>query len=452
MEILYRSTNRKATPVSFKEAVLKGQPPDYGLYMPNFIPKIEKDQLENFRNKEYYEIAFDVLSKFLKNQLPEEKIYEIVKKAYDFEIPFKKINKNLYILFLDKGPTCSFKDFAARFMAEVMEYFADKENINLNVLVATSGDTGGAIANAFFGKNNIKVIVLFPEGEITDIQRKQMTTLGGNIIPVAVKGKFDDCQNLVKMAFNDPELKNLNLTSANSINISRLLPQTIYYFYGYSRINKDKVYFSVPSGNFGNLMGGVIAKKMGLPVEKFIVAVNENDEFPRFLETGIYQPLIPSKKCISNAMNVGHPSNLARLIDLYGGHLYDERDGNGRVIKYGVMKEKPDMEKLRNDFISFSIKDKEVEETIKIYYKNYGIILDPHGAVGIKACEKSKIDEPIISIETANPGKFPEVIRKILGFEVEIPDNLKRHIERKENYFLIENDYDKFKEFLKEIR
>ncbi|MCM8804772.1 MAG: threonine synthase [Candidatus Omnitrophica bacterium] len=452
MEILYRSTNRKSNLVTFKQAVLKGQAPDYGLYIPTYIPSFEKKQIDSFKDKEYYEIAFSVLYKFLKDEISDEIIYEIVKKAYNFEVPVKKIDSNLYILFLDKGPSCSFKDFAARFMAGIMEYFANEDNIFLNVLVATSGDTGGAIANAFLEKKNIRVFILFPKEEITDIQRKQMTTLGKNIIPIGVNGTFDDCQGFVKRAFNDKDLKFLNLTSANSINISRLLPQSVYYFYAYSKIENGKVSFSVPSGNFGNLMGGVIAKRMGLPIEKFIVAVNENDEFPKFLETEIYKPLIPSKKCSSNAMNVGHPSNLARLIDLYGGWMYDERNHSGKVIKYGVIKIKPDMEKLKNDFISFSITDKEVEETIKRYYNEYKIIIEPHGAVGIKAYEKAKISGLTISLETAHPGKFPEVIKEILGFEPEIPESLKKLIKMKENYFVIEKDYNEFKEFLRSLK
>ncbi|MCS7181168.1 MAG: threonine synthase, partial [bacterium] len=393
-----------------------------------------------------------VLIKFLKNEIPEDILMGIVKKAYNFPVPLQKIKEGLYILYLDRGPTASFKDFAARFMAEVMDYLAKQKNLNLTILVATSGDTGGAIANAFYGKENVKVVILFPKDEITDIQRKQMTTLNKNIIPIGVKGKFDDCQNLVKRAFNDPELKNLNLTSANSINISRLLPQSVYYFYAFSRLNDENISFSVPSGNFGNLMGGVIAKKMGLPIEKFIVAVNENDEFPKFLETGDYLPIIPSKRCNSNAMNVGHPSNLARLIDLYGGWLYDERDEKGRVIKYGVLKIKPEMEKLKKDFISFSIRDEEVCGIIKKYYEEYKVLLDPHGAVGIGAYEKSGIKNQVISIETAHPGKFQEVIKDVVGFEPEIPETLKEIINKEEKYFEIENKYEEFKEFLKGIK
>lgn len=451
-KILYRSTNKKADLVDFKEAVLKGQASDYGLFMPLKIPVFKKNEIDLLKDKEYYQIGFSVLYKFLENEIPSEKLLEMVKNAYNFEVPIKKINENLYILYLDRGPTCSFKDFAARFMAEIMEYYARKENINLIILVATSGDTGGAIANAFFEKENIKVVILFPKDEITEIQRKQMTTPGKNIISIALKGKFDDCQSLVKIAFNDPDLKNLNLTSANSINISRLLPQSIYYFYAYSKLKLNEIYFSVPSGNFGNLMGGVIAKKMGLPIKKFIVAVNENDEFPNFLKTGKYKPVIPSKKCSSNAMNVGHPSNLARLIDLYGGCIYDERDCSGKVVKYGILKIKPDMEKLRNDFVSFSITDEEVEKIIKKYYEKYGIILDPHGAVGIAAYEKADIKEPVISIETAHPGKFPEVIKKILGFEPEIPETLKNLIIKEEKYHVLENDYGEFKKFLMELK
>ncbi|MCM8785100.1 MAG: threonine synthase [Candidatus Omnitrophica bacterium] len=449
-KILYRSTNRKSDLVTFKEAVLKGQPSDYGLFIPIEIPLIKKDEIDSFKNKQYYEIAFDLLSKFLEDDTPPENLFEIVKNAYNFEIPLKNIDENLYILYLDRGPTFSFKDFAARFMAGIMEYYAKQDNINLTVLVATSGDTGGAIANAFYEKDNVKVVILFPKDEITEIQRKQMTTLGKNIIPIALKGKFDDCQHLVKIAFNDPDLK--NLTSANSINIARLLPQSIYYFYSFSRLNYEKICFSVPSGNFGNLMGGVIAKKMGLPVEKFIVAVNENDEFPNFLKTGVYKPVIPSKKCISNAMNVGHPSNLARLIDLYGGWIYDERKEDGKVIKFGILKEKPDMEKLKNDFVSFSITDEEVVKTIKEYYKKYKIILDPHGAVGICAYEKANLSYPVISIETAHPGKFSEVIKNILGFEPEIPEGLKNLILKQENYNILENNYKELKEFLMELK
>ena len=330
-------------------------------------------------------------------------------------------------------------------MARLMHYFTKKENKSLTVLVATSGDTGGAMADAFYDLENINVIVLFPEKEISGRQRKQMTTLGKNVKALAIKGTFDDCQALVKRAFNDTDLDKLNLTSANSINFGRLMPQIVYYIYAYSRLAKDKIIFSVPSGNFGNLVGGILAKEMGLPIEKFIVAVNENDEFPNFLKTGIYKPVVPSKKCSSNAMNVGNPSNLARLIDSYGGWLLDERDENGKVIKKGVLKEKPDMEKLRKDFVSFSITDEEVNETIKEAYNKYNTILEPHGAVGFAAVKKAALQGLIVSLETADPAKFPDEIKELLDIEPEVPKSLSGLDNKEESFETIPNDYEEFK-------
>jgi len=449
MEIIfYRSTNRKAPIVGFKEALLRGQPPDYGLYVPTYIPKVKIEEIKEFKNKDYFEIAFFILYKFLKGIIGEKELLKMCQQAYNFDVPVVEIEKEkLYLLRLDKGPTCSFKDFAARMMAFLMEYFAKQENKKLTVLVATSGDTGGAVANAFYKKENIQVVILFPIEEVSERQRKQMTTLGNNVLSIGIKGKFDNCQDFVKRAFNDISLSFLNLTSANSINIGRLLPQIVYYFYAWLNFDKE-MFFSVPCGNFGNLMGGVIGKKMGLPVKKFIVAVNENNEFPEFLKTGKYSPVIPSKKCSSNAMNVGHPSNLARLIDFYGGWIMDERDKEGKVIKYGVMKKKPNIKKLRSDFISFSISDKEVDETIKKYYKKYKIIIEPHTAVGIKGYEKSNINDLVVVLQTADPAKFPEKIKELLNVEPEIPQSLKRIIEKNEKFDIIENNYDSFKKYL----
>jgi threonine synthase len=444
MSIMFRSTNRKAALVSFKQALLKGQAPDYGLYMPVEIPKFDEGEIDSFRDKEYYDIAFEIAKKFV-DDISEDELRELCKDAYDFDVPLEKINDELYIMRLDRGPTASFKDFAARLMARLMHYFAKKKSKKLTVLVATSGDTGGAVATAFHGLENINVIVLFPENEVTGRQRKQMTTLGGNVKAIAVKGKFDDCQSLVKRAFNDKELENLNLTSANSINFGRLMPQIVYYVYAYSRLAKDKVIFSVPSGNFGDLMGGIFAREMGLPIEKFIVAVNENDEFPNFLDSGEYKAVVPSKECSSNAMNVGHPSNLARLIDFYGGWLLDERNEKGEVIRKGVLKEKPDMEKMREDFVSFSIKDKEVDETIKEAYSKYNILLEPHGAVGFAAVEKAKLNGLIVSLETADPAKFPDKIKELLNIEPEVPSSLSGLDDKEEKFEVIGNDYGGFK-------
>jgi len=289
--IKYVSTSEKSLAITFKEAIIQGQAPDKGLYMPDKIPKISAETLLSMKDMSYAEIAFTIVNQFLKDEIPENELKRIVKETYNYPLPLEKVTDSVFIMRLDQGPTASFKDFAARMLARLMQYYLKQQNKNLLILTATSGDTGGAVANAFYGMDNIKVIVLFPEKEISLRQRKQMTTLGKNITAIAIKGKFDDCQALVKKAFADKELEYLNLSSANSINFGRLLPQTIYYFYAYSKLAKEEVIFSVPSGNFGNLMGGILAKHMGLPVHKFIAAVNENNEFPLFLETALVQPL-----------------------------------------------------------------------------------------------------------------------------------------------------------------
>ena len=449
-KILYRSTNRNSALVDFKEALLKGQAPDYGLYMPTSIPKLTEKEIGSFKGKGYHEIAFQVAKKFLEKDVDDKELRRLIKESYNFDIPLEKIQENLYIMRLDKGPTASFKDFAARLMARLMHYFSKKEGRKLTVLVSTSGDTGGAVADAFHGLG-ANVVILFPEEGVSMIQRKQMTTLGKNAKAIAVKGDFDDCQALVKLAFNDQDLVKLNLTSANSINFGRLLPQIFYYFYAYSKFGRGKIIFSVPSGNFGNLMGGVIAREMGLPIEKFIVAVNENDEFPNFLKSGIYKPLEPSKKCNSNSMNIGHPSNLARLIDLYGGWLYDRRSKKGNIIEKGVLGKNPNMKKMQSDFISFSISDVEVNETIKHFYKKYNKLLEPHGAVAWRALEKYKKDNNVglaVSFETADPAKFPDEVRKVLGIEPKIPKSLRGLDKKQEHFEVIRNDYSVFKRIL----
>lgn len=440
---MFRSTNRKAPLVSFKEALLRGQAPDYGLYMPTEIPKVDFDSL---KDKPYWELAYEVVKQFVK-EIPLEKLKELVKSAYSFDVPVEKVNDKLHIMRLDQGPTSSFKDFAAMLMARLMGYYAKEEDKKLTVLVATSGDTGGAVANAFHNVDGINVVVLFPEKEISSRQRKQMTTLGGNVRAIAVKGTFDDCQAIVKRAFNDNELSGLNLTSANSINFGRLLPQACYYAYAYLKVKNDV--FCVPSGNFGDLMGGLLAKQMGLPIKKFIVAVNENDEFPRFLSSGEYYPVVPSKSCSSNAMNVGHPSNLARLIDIYGGFLTDERDSSGKVVKMGVLKEKPDMEKMRDDLVSFSISNEEVDMAIKSFYEKNKMIIEPHGAVGVAAYEKAKLDSVVVCLETADPAKFPEKINSLLEIDPEVPASLSKLEDKKEKFEVVENDYEGFKGLLK---
>lgn len=446
--VKFNSTNLKSDELSFSEALLKGLAPDGGLFMPTEIPKLTKAEIYNFKTQEYAEIAFTVANRFLQNQIPEDELLAIVKDAYDFEVPLEKVFDRKYVMRLDQGPTASFKDFAARMMARLMNYFLKKQNRKLLILTATSGDTGSAIANAFYGLDNVNVVVLFPIKEVTNRQRKQMTTLGKNVQIISIDGKFDDCQALVKEAFNDRDLDYLNLSSANSINIGRLVPQIVYYFYAYSRLAADtneKISFCIPSGNFGNMMGGVLAYKMGLPVEKFIIATNSNDEFPVLLDTEKYSKIEPSKNCISSAMNVGHPSNLARLIAVFGG-VMDEK---------GTIHQNPNYQELRELIVSYSITDELTRETIKKAYNDYNLLLEPHGAVGwaalsdyLNSLEESHKEKLFVTLETAHPAKFPEEINQLLNFDPELPESLKGIEDKDEDFYEMRKSYDEFKEFL----
>ncbi|HPM93875.1 MAG TPA: threonine synthase [Bacteroidales bacterium] len=448
----YYSTNGKSPSISFREALLQGQAPDKGLYMPETIPQISPEEIYTFINKSYPEIAFDVTWKFLEGEIPAEDLKKIVEEAYDYPVPLEPVYERKYILRLDQGPTASFKDFAARMMGRLMNYYPARENKQLLILTATSGDTGSAIANAFYGLDNIKVLVLFPEKEVTLRQRKQMTTLGKNVEVISVEGKFDDCQALVKEAFADPDLLHLNLSSANSINIGRLIPQIVYYFYAFARLRvgnpDDDVIFSVPSGNFGDMMGGVLAMKMGLPVWRFIIAVNENDEFPNYLGTGNYMKVVPSRNCISSAMNVGHPSNLARLVALYGGKM-DEK---------GQMSAQADLHTMRKELFAVSITDEETRRTIIDTWNMHNVLLEPHGAVGWAGLmaylnEEGKDmdkDQLCISLETAHPAKFPEEIDKLLGIDPPLPPSLQGIESKTEVFGKMKNSYEEFRERLKE--
>ncbi|MFX1525154.1 MAG: threonine synthase [Promethearchaeota archaeon] len=446
--INYHSTNYLTPPVDFKTAVLRGQALDKGLYMLDEIPVLSAEDIYNFKNETLSIIGNKVITKFLGNVILKNDLKIILSESLDFTVPIERVRRNDYICYLDKGPTASFKDFGARTLARIMEFFLNIEEEERVILTATSGDTGGAVAQAFFDLKRIKVIILFPKDEISSLQRKQMTTLGRNILAIGIDGKFDDCQRIVKRTFNDPNLKHIKLTSANSINIGRLIPQTLYYFYSYSRIIDnfgEEVIFSVPSGNFGNLMGGLIASKMGLPVKKFISAVNENDAFPKFLETGKYNKIEPSKKCISSAMNVGHPSNLARVFDLYQGQI----DENGIIIK------SPNMSQIRKDIISYSISDDLTKDTIKQFYTKFKKILDPHGAVGWASLEKYRKENnedakyKAVCFETADPAKFPDEIKSLINVIPSLPESLKNIQNKKETQTSVEiSDYTDFKLFL----
>jgi threonine synthase len=448
-EIRYYSTNLRSPEVSFSEALLKGLAPDGGLYLPDSLPVISSKEIAGFQGKEYHEIAFSILNKVIGNEIDNEELSKLCTDAYNFEIPLEKVHDRYYIMRLDQGPTASFKDFAARMMSRLMQYYLSINNQHLTILTATSGDTGSAVASAFYGLSNINAIILYPASEVTPMQRKQMTTLHDNIKVIAVDGKFDDCQRLVKMAFRDPSLAHMSLTSANSINIGRLLPQSVYYFYAYSKLAanvNEKAVFSVPSGNFGNLMGGLIAKKMGLPVNKFVISTNENDEVPAYLRSGIYKLIDPSKNCISSAMNVGHPSNLARVIAFYNGVM----DETGIIIK------DPDLEKMREDLFAVSVNDEETKATIEDIYRKYDLILEPHGAIawnGLKQYSQMNKNlitgKPLcISLETAHPAKFPEELARILNIDPALPESLSGLEQKPENYFSLKNDYQLLKDFI----
>jgi threonine synthase len=441
------STNKSSERVAFKTAVLKGQAPDGGLYFFDEFPLIDLEELSHFKEQSLNEIAFSILVKYI-THISERALKKIINQALNFQVPIEEIDKNRYLCYLDKGPTASFKDVGVRFLARLLQHYCNLDNNEIIILVATSGDTGSAVANAFFGLQRIRVVILYPKNEVSDFQRKQMTTLGNNISAIGIRGKFDECQKLVKLAFLDDDLCKLNLTSANSINIGRLLPQATYYFYCYANcVEKldEKVIFSVPSGNFGNLIGGLIAKKMNLPVKIFIAAVNENDVFPRFMQTGQYDKIDPSKNCLSNAMNVGNPSNMARLFELY----------NGQLNEQGVMVKTPDINRMRHEIASYSISDSLTEKTIQDYYQRYNKLIEPHGAVGWAASSCLLKDQPqffnhkIIHFETASPAKFKEELKRIIHVEPLIPKKFKKIDQSKEfqNCNIISNYYE-FKLFL----
>jgi threonine synthase len=451
--IRYYSTNRNLEPtdemlpfgrtVSFMEALMMGQAPDEGLFMPDRIPAISREAIAALRGKSYMEAARLVMEAFLAEDISRVKLDACIRSAYTFSVPLEKIDAVKYILRLDQGPTASFKDFAARMMARLMGLLKAHKK-SLNVLVATSGDTGSAVGDAYRGVEGINVYILYPREEVSGRQKKQLDTIGENVQAISVAGKFDDCQNLVKQAFADPSLRGLNLTSANSINFGRILPQIIYYVYAYAQLAEpgEEIVFSIPSGNFGNALGCEYARRMGLPVKKLVMPVNENDEFPRFLETGRYEKISPSRACLSNAMNVGHPSNLARFFDLYGGTV----DRNGRVHVY------PDRPAMRKNIFSVSVSDQETLKTIKKVHDRYGVVLEPHGAVGWRGLEAyldATGDSALcVSLETAHPAKFPEAVEEAIGVEPELPQSMKDLEKKTGEPVLIDNDYEAFRTFL----
>ncbi len=449
--ILYHSTNRNlktsaikgfSEKVTFKEALFMGMASDNGLFIPANIPRLSKEEILSLKGKPYHTVAYEIIKKFLQDEIRNEDLGAITKEAYNFDVPIEKLDDFTWLVWLSKGPTASFKDFAAQLMARLM-YKLKPQNKKITILVATSGDTGSAIGEAYRGLEGIKVYILYPKDEVSSIQKKHMDTIGKNVQAIAVDGKFDDCQRLVKEAFADPDLKKLNLTSANSINIGRILPQIAYYFYAYVNIADkfEPVIFTIPSGNFGNSLGCEIARRMGLPVKKIVIATNENDEFPRFLESGSYKKIMPSKMCMSNSMNVGNPSNLARYFELY----------DGTVDKEGIVHKYPNLEEMRQYLYSVAISDEETIKTIKGIYKKHGLIIEPHGAVGIAALEKYReTNKEVLSIciETADPAKFPEIIEKELKTTPRIPEALRKSNERRGEPDHLPKDYGGLKKYL----
>jgi threonine synthase len=446
---LYYSTNLEAPNVTFREALLKGLAPDSGLYMPLHLPKLTSGELEAISKETYPELTTEIISRIIGNEISKTDLRNICNETYTFSIPLEYVSENNYLMRLDQGPTASFKDFAALLMGKLMQYFLCQEDKHITILTATSGDTGSAVANAFHGLENIRVLILFPSGEVTEMQRKQMTTFHDNIKVIEIDGKFDDCQRLVKTAFMDPLLSGINLSSANSINIGRLLPQSVYYFWAWAQLSGktgDEFIFSVPCGNFGNLAGGLFAKKMGLPVKRFVISTNDNDEVPMFFSTGEYNPISPSRNCISSAMNVGHPSNLARIISMYG----------GRMNEKGAILQAPDLGRMRLEFSAISISDNKTRKTIRSFYNQYRKLIEPHGAVawtGLQEYIKNRPDpdhkeEFCVCLETAHPAKFRDEIKSILNIEPHLPDSLRKIESRTEEYISLENNYDLLKKFI----
>ena len=428
----YYSTNGKAAQATLEEAVVKGLASDKGLFMPEKIKSLPKEFFDNIENLSFQEIAYKVADAFFGEDVDAESLKKIVNETLSFDVPAVKVEDNIYSLELFHGPTLAFKDVGARFMSRLLGYFIRKEGAGeVNVLVATSGDTGSAVANGFLGVDGIKVFVLYPKGKVSPIQECQFTTLGKNITAIEVDGTFDDCQALVKNAFMDQDLNaKFKLTSANSINVARFLPQAFYYFYAYAQLkkaepNKDLV-ICVPSGNFGNITAGLFGKRMGLPVKRFIAANNSNDIFYNYLLSGKYEPRA-SVATLANAMDVGDPSNFARVMALYGN----------------------DVEAVRKDISGARYSDEQIADAIRNCLKSTGYQLDPHGACGYQALKEGlKAGEVGVFLETAHPAKFKEKVEAITGNEIAIPERLQAFMRGTKQSVELSKQFADFKDFL----
>ncbi len=427
----YFSTNKQSPVVDFREAAINGQAPDKGLYFPERIPVLEKEMVEEINELSNEEVAFRVIKPYIGDSIPDEKLFQIVSETINFPIPLVEVNSSVFALELFHGPTLAFKDVGARFMSRCLGYFLNDNTKKVTVLVATSGDTGGAVAHGFYGVEGIEVVILYPSGKVSPVQEKQLTTLGRNINALEVDGSFDECQQMVKQAFADPALnKKLFLTSANSINVARWLPQQFYYFFAYKQW-ADKTrppVICVPSGNFGNICAGLLANRSGLPVEHFIAACNINDVVGDYLELGVLQPK-QAQPTLSNAMDVGNPSNFVRILEIF-------------QHQFANLKEK---------LSSFCITDEETIQTIERVYKEHHYLLDPHGAVGFLSLERYLDNYPGkkgIFLETAHPVKFPDAVEQATGEEVPIPASLGTILNADKTSTKMKNEYSGLRDYL----
>jgi threonine synthase len=439
----YYSTNKQSSLVSFKEATINGQAPDKGLYFPEKIPAIDPQFTKDIEKYSNEEIAFKVIQPYVNESIPADKLQQIVKETINFPIPLISLDDptvpagrqvatgSVFSLELFHGPTLAFKDVGARFMSRCLGYFVKGNDQKVTVLVATSGDTGGAVANGFYDVDGIDVVILYPSGKVSPVQEKQLTTLGKNIHALEIEGNFDDCQQMVKNAFTDEDLKKKRfLTSANSINVARWLPQQFYYFFAYKQWpdKNNPPVISVPSGNFGNICAGLLAHHSGLPVSHFIAACNANDVIPKFMQTQVFEPQ-PARPTLSNAMDVGNPGNFIRILEMFR-HYFPE---------------------LKKILSAVSITDEETTDTISKVYKQYNYILDPHGAVGYLALKQyleNRPGEKGIFLETAHPVKFPEAVEKATGKKIDLPASVKDMIMNKKIAIKMKPDYNYLKSYL----
>ncbi|MBS1627016.1 MAG: threonine synthase [Bacteroidetes bacterium] len=427
--MLYYSLNHQSPKINFAEAAVKGQAPDKGLYFPEYIPTLPKEFINHIKSYSKEEIGFTIMKPYVAESIDNNTLQQIINETINFNFPLVKISENIASLELFHGPTLAFKDIGARFMSRCLGYFNRNNNKEITVLVATSGDTGGAVANGFLGVDGVNVVILYPSKKVSRVQELQLTTLGKNITALEVEGTFDDCQTMVKQAFSDNDLnKKLSLTSANSINVARWLPQQLYYFFAYQQwIENEAPIICVPSGNFGNICAGIVAHISGLPANHFIAACNANDVVPNYLQTEQYQPKA-AVATISNAMDVGNPSNFIRIMQLFN-HQFNQ---------------------LKNKLSSVSVTDSNTKKTIHSIYKKYKYILDPHGAVAYKALEdylKNKNEKGFI-LGTAHPVKFPETVEEVINQKIDIPKDVERLFNLKKESILMQADFKNLKEYL----